>query len=349
MDHMERYRLRAADLRREEYRGEAMLKVNQEWSEAISPDIVVPPSTQTAVVEPSNRAEITSKLQSIIIDKINFQKLDVASVVQFLNEKSKELDPQHVGINFVLNLNQETPPARQCRAPAPGNANPPGAGGDNTAAPTPPPGPIHREVTIELDRMSRFPTCWATSSSRPTSSIRWTITPSTCAPPSTRARRSPCAPSWRRPISSPAPAACSVSASTRRLRCQPLTVEERHRTTSPRASSRTAASAFPPGATAVFLPGSSKLVVRNTPEQLDLIANLIEQESKPTPQVQIEAKLAEFTEDALKSLSFNYLIGTRHLLQGSPLSSGGFDFATGLRDANYTPGTSTLGAATTGG
>jgi hypothetical protein len=42
------------------------------------------------------------KLQTIIIDKINFQNLDVATVVQFLAQKSKELDPTHEGINFVL-------------------------------------------------------------------------------------------------------------------------------------------------------------------------------------------------------------------------------------------------------
>lgn len=37
---------------------------------------------------------------------------------------------------------------------------------------------------------------------------------------------------------------------------------------------------FPPGATATFLPGSSKLVVRNTPENLDRIASLVELEAK---------------------------------------------------------------------
>jgi hypothetical protein len=42
------------------------------------------------------------KLQSIVIDRINFQNLDIAAAVQFLGEKSRELDPDHVGINFVL-------------------------------------------------------------------------------------------------------------------------------------------------------------------------------------------------------------------------------------------------------
>ncbi|HEX4140189.1 MAG TPA: hypothetical protein VHY09_07560, partial [Candidatus Methylacidiphilales bacterium] len=44
------------------------------------------------------------KLQQIVIDKVNFQKLDVAAAVQFLSAKSRELDPDHAGVNFVLDL-----------------------------------------------------------------------------------------------------------------------------------------------------------------------------------------------------------------------------------------------------
>jgi general secretion pathway protein D len=87
---------------------------------------------------------------------------------------------------------------------------------------------------------------------------------------------------------------------------------------------------FPAGATAVFLPGSSKLVVRNTPEQLDLIANIIEQESKEGPQqVQIEAKLAEFNQDAIKELTFNYTVGS---IQSEPLTH--VSVNTALRNAD---------------
>jgi beta-lactamase regulating signal transducer with metallopeptidase domain len=42
------------------------------------------------------------KLKSIIIDKVNFDKVDVAEALQFFAEKSKELDPDKKGINFVL-------------------------------------------------------------------------------------------------------------------------------------------------------------------------------------------------------------------------------------------------------
>jgi general secretion pathway protein D len=345
MSHMERYRLRAADLRREEYRGEAMLKVNQEWSEAISPDIVVPPSTQTAAVEPSNRAEITSKLQSIIIDKINFDKLDVASVVQFLNEKSKELDPQHVGINFVLNLNQEAPPA----SATPPAATTPPAGGDTTPAPAPP-GPIHRAVTIQLENVPLSDVLGyiiqQTNLQYSVDDYAVYLRPSIDEGQALTVRTFLAPPNFFT-----SSGGLRVSAAT--SPDQPLTVEDVQNDVTQELKNR--GIHFPPGATAVFLPGSSKLVVRNTPEQLDLIANLIEQESKPTPQVQIEAKLAEFTDTAIKSLTFNYIAGFRAAVVGGGTTGvvpgGGFVTSTSLRDANYEGAnvTQANGGAPTGG
>ena len=86
--------------------------VNLKWSEAISPDIVIAPNNSTNPTPglPPTAPSSTRKLQSIIIDKVNFDKLDIATVIQFLTEKSKELDPEHVGINFVLRLTFEISP-----------------------------------------------------------------------------------------------------------------------------------------------------------------------------------------------------------------------------------------------
>lgn len=54
---------------------------------------------------------MADKLQSIMIDKANFEKLDIATVIEFLHQKSKELDPQHEGISFILRLPSETTPS----------------------------------------------------------------------------------------------------------------------------------------------------------------------------------------------------------------------------------------------
>jgi general secretion pathway protein D len=353
MSHMERYRIRAAGLRREEYKDEAMLKINQEWSEAISPDIVVPPSSTATISEPSNRAQITNKLSSIIIDKINFDKLDVASVVQFLTEKSKELDPDHVGINFVLNLNEDVAPANGTApsaatpsGPTTGTPSAPGASGTGN-----PPGPIHRAVTIQLENV---PLSDVLGYIIQQTNLQYTVDnyavylrPSIDEGQILSVRTYLAPPNF---FTSSGGLRVSGGSSPD----QPTTVEDVSNDVKQELSDR--GIHFPPGATAVFLPGSSKLVVRNTPEQLDLIGNLIEQLSKETPQVQIEAKLAEFTDTALKSLSFNYIAGFNGFVNGSSSIGnsghpGGFVASTGLRDAHYAGSNvdATSGGALTGG
>jgi general secretion pathway protein D len=349
MDHMDRYRIRAANLRREEYKDEAMLKVNQEWAEAISTDVVVPPATAINVSEPSNRAQITTKLQTIIIDKINFDKLDVASVVQFLTEKSKELDPDHVGINFVLNLNQDVAPAGAAPTPATpsGPTSPTGTPGPGSQ----PPSPIHRAVTIQLENVPLSDVLGyiiqQTNLQYSVDDYAVYLRPSIDTGENQTVRTYLVPPNFFTNTGG-----LRVSAST--SPDQPATVEDVSNDVKQELSDR--GIHFPPGATAVFLPVSSKLVVRNTPEQLDLIGNLIEQLSKETPQVQIEAKLAEFTDTALKSLSFNYQAGFAGFLQGTSSIGnsghpGGFNSSTGLRDAHYSGANvdAAAGGAATGG
>jgi general secretion pathway protein D len=365
MAHMERYRMRAANLRREEYRDETLLKVNQEWEQAISPDIVVPPTNAQPVTETSNRAAITAKLSSIIIDKINFDKLDVASVVQFLTEKSKELDPDHVGINFVLNLNQDNPPASatptdntpsgpstSTATPTPGaGAATPGATPDAGAAPPTTSGPIHRAVTIQLENVPLSDVLGyiiqQTNLQYSVDDYAVYLRPSIDEGKELSVRTFLAPPNFFT-----SSGGLRVSAST--APDTPLTVEDVQNDVTQELKNR--GIHFAPGATAVFLPGSSKLVVRNTPEQLDLIGNLIEQESKPTPQVQIEAKLAEFTDTAIKSLSFNYVAGFHNALTGGTpttgiVPGGGFITTSGLRDANYTGAnvSAAAGGSPTGG
>src|SRR5258708_2302666 len=47
---------------------------------------------------------IMAKLNSIIIPTVDFDKFDIANVVDFLTIKSKELDPDHMGFQFRLEL-----------------------------------------------------------------------------------------------------------------------------------------------------------------------------------------------------------------------------------------------------
>ncbi|HLW34509.1 MAG TPA: Amuc_1098 family type IV pilus outer membrane protein [Chthoniobacterales bacterium] len=67
---------------------------------------------------------------------------------------------------------------------------------------------------------------------------------------------------------------------------------------------------FPPGASAHFLPQSSRLIVRNTADDLELVDAIVEQASVSGPkQVEIEAKFVEINQNNLKELGFDWLLG----------------------------------------
>jgi hypothetical protein len=70
---------------------------------------------------------LESRLKSLMVDKVDFNKADVEEVVRFLQAKSKELAPDHKGFNFVLRLPDASDPAAAH---------------------------IHREVTISLDNIA---------------------------------------------------------------------------------------------------------------------------------------------------------------------------------------------------
>lgn len=59
------------------------------------------------IIEGADSAEgkpVMAKLTSIVIPKVNFEKLDIDRVIEFLTTKSKELDPEHIGVKFTLRL-----------------------------------------------------------------------------------------------------------------------------------------------------------------------------------------------------------------------------------------------------
>jgi len=341
MDHVELYKTRAEGFRHEEYEQARRTDLDLKWSEAISTDIVVPPKSGSgSITQTSNRAAITRKLQSIIIDKVNFDRLDIAAVVQYLYQKSKELDPEHEGVNFVLRLTSETVPATDTgttpgATPAPAGT-PPAAGttpaGTGTPSTNTQSQAIRREVSITLENVPldsvlryivdqtglQYTIEDYAVYLRPSIDEGETLTPRTFLVPPNFFQGS----------------ALHVTVGT--TPDTPTIVEAVSTDVQKELENR--GIRFPAGATATFLPGSSKLVVRNTPEQLDLIANLIDQLSKETPQVEIEAKLAEFTEDAIKGLSFNYTAGT------TPLgTTPAFGLSTSLRTPLYTTDSPTGG------
>ena len=85
---------------------------------------------------------------------------------------------------------------------------------------------------------------------------------------------------------------------------------------------------FPPGASANFIAGSSRLVVRNTAPNLDLIESLVDAAMGEQPtQVEIEAKFVEVTQNNLKELGFDWALGP-FSIGGSGVYGGGGEVLT---------------------
>ena len=81
---------------------------------------------------------------------------------------------------------------------------------------------------------------------------------------------------------------------------------------------------FPPGSTAFYSPSTSKLVVKNTQANLDIIDSLVEVSLATTPsQVEIEARFLEVTQNNLQELGFDWLLGAFQLPGGSGAYGGG--------------------------
>jgi len=81
---------------------------------------------------------------------------------------------------------------------------------------------------------------------------------------------------------------------------------------------------FPSGATATYLASSSKLLVKNTQSNLDLIDSLVEVSlATPPSQVEIESRFLEVTQNNLQELGFDWLMGAFNLPGGTGISTGG--------------------------
>jgi general secretion pathway protein D len=265
-----------ADLAHEVSRKNAMNQVTERWSEPVLMENVVegrPTELSTTI---SNVAKMRKKLEEIVIKEISFNEAPIEDVVSFLTAKSREADPTGEGVNFVL---------KQGGAVAPTLTTVKGASPAPKASKIPP-------VTITL---SNLPLSEVLRFINTTTGLKTQIDDYAVVllPQSDDATTLS-----TRTFAVPAGfLSSSGSAKGGAIDVKKDLTDKGVSFTSEQSK-------------AVFLPSTSKMVVKNTQDQLDVIQGLIDAVAlKEEPQVEIEARLVEFTDDALKELSFNYIVG----------------------------------------
>lgn len=102
---------------------------------------------------------------------------------------------------------------------------------------------------------------------------------------------------------------------------------------------------FPAGATATYLASSSKLLVKNTQANLDLIDSLVEVSlATPPSQVEIESRFLEVTQNNLQELGFDWLMGAFNLPGGTGVYGGGGTIGNQTKNAGTYPFNNTDGS-----
>lgn len=293
---VDRYRMQAAQQAYKTQRAKAMLQVTERWSQPIMPD----DRSESRVIERtgqlSNIAKINDKLQNIIIPSLSFNDMPLENAIRFLAAKSKELDPTGEGVNFVLKSRPTVQPPKP---------------GEQTKEPTPTP-TIPRNITLTLSQVPlgdvvRFITN-LTNLQFKVDEYAVFILPATESSEVMQTRTFSVPPGFFE-IDFKVEAAKPGSARGSQVIIGQTDVKKQL---------EDMGVDFPGDAKAVFLPSSSKLVVKNTPQQLDIIESLILARQEEDPQVTIEAKFAEFTDDQLRELSFNFYTNFNGIVPSGP-------------------------------
>jgi general secretion pathway protein D len=316
MEQVEVGKQRYYDSAYNETRSRMLWQVDKAWERPKRRFVEARTTDSTALDEERRGTELmVGRLNRIIIPRVDFRDATVRQAVGFLQQRSRDLDtsevdPERRGINIVVKLPVSAPP-------------PPAAlevEGEATAAPV---SSGDNRITLNLSNVPLY------------EALRYVATLA-----GLKVKVEPFAVSLV-PLSEPTDVleqrefkvppgfitgVTSGEAETTAVAGRQLNTD------GPRLSARQGAKDFlesqginfPPGTSANFNAGTSRLVVRNTAENLDLIESLVDAAMGAQPtQVEIEAKFVEISQNNLKELGFDWALGPFSIGDSGLASSGG--------------------------
>ena len=245
---------------------------------------------------------ISKKLNKILIDQIDLEDVSVREAVDFLKQKSRQLDTstddlEKKGVNIVLKLASQptTTPSADGQPVTEGASSKP---------------TVTENTKISLS-LKNVPLIEAVRYLTELADLKYKIDPFAVSiiPTSENTedlftkeyRVGPdLIPNYESEVSGPSPGGEAAGDFNTRMRGGPnaarwLTGQ---------------GVLFPPGAFAKYIPSSSKLIVTNTQGVLDYVDTLVEgDDSESSTQVEIESKFVEISQTNLNELGFDWLLG----------------------------------------
>ena len=268
-------------------------------------------STEAGKLEIStNKDAINRKLNGTLIEKIELPDATLREAVDFLKQKSRDLDtsaddPKKRGVNIVLKL----PPAQ---APAPPQGDETAPTLDQPASPT-----VTENFKVSLS-LRNVPLIEAIRYLTELSGLKYKIEPyAVSLIPITENTDELLTKEFRvKPNFIPSDTSSTESAPVPGAQVAGGNKERIKGRSNGTSYLKNQGIPFPDGAFAQYIPSGNKLIVRNTQNALDLIGVLVDGEMGTAPtQVEIESKFVEISQSNVKELGFDWLLG--------PLSIGG--------------------------
>jgi general secretion pathway protein D len=355
-----------------ETRSRQLWQVQKGWEEPVKKyGETVGPVTDAFAKDASGTARITTKLNTIIIPKIEFRDASIREAIEFLRQQAAENDPGadgRKGVDIVLRLNTlgtraETTSTTTSSTVVSSTSAAPGVSPEPAVIAPPPPvpttisapsiNPADARITITLNQI---PLGEALRYIASQANLKVKIEPyAVSIIPLSEMSNDLLTKQYKVP---PGFITSSVNVGPSLLSVSKNQASTETATTAPPAPVKTAGTApgtvestgghqlvqregareflegqgvsFPPGASALFLPQSSRLIVRNTADNLELVDAIVEQANTSGPkQVEIEAKFLEITQTNLKELGFDWLLGQFNVPGSHRVFGGGGTSGTG--------------------
>ncbi len=337
-----------------ETRSRQLWQVQKSWEEPVRPyGQSVGPGTDAFTKDATGTARITHKLNTIIIPRIEFRDASVREAIEFVRQQAESNDPAtdgRKGVDMVLRTTTLGRPADVvATSVAPVAPSPNGVPHDTATTATspilaattiaaPPSSPSDARITLTLNEI---PLAEALRYIASQAGLKIKVEPyAVSIIPINEQSNDLLTKEYRVP---PGFISGSLNASASALN-QPTaagkspvtgTAKDTQESTGGRLLvNREGAKEFlenqgvsfsVAGSSANFLPQTSRLIVRNTADNLELVDAIVEQANVSGPkQVEIEAKFVEITQNNLKELGFDWLLGPFNLnTKGSVALAGG--------------------------
>jgi general secretion pathway protein D len=337
-------RMDYAEGAQDETRVHRLWEVSDRWTPPISSEIQPPkPEEHVGVIvrDALRQESIIKKLNEIVIPEINYREAVVSDVITFLSDESRTLDPEKVGVNIVLSSGISGPSPKA--APTPRTATPttPGAeaaAADATTGETSE--SFGQKITLSLRNV---PLIDALKYVTTLAGLKYRIESSAViilpldAPEGEMVTRSyPVTPGvFKGPTGAPTTGTANATP-TGAVGSYRSIGTANGQTTAVVSSNevqntfRSAGVPFPPGSSLVYNSRTSTIIIRNTPENLEIFERVLSAYNFVPSQIEIEAKFVQISQNDLDNLGFDWQMGTKTL--------GSFDVTGGSGAEAFPPG-----------